>query len=461
MTMAREQFTALRDRFNKLTAQARSGNMPSSADFADVRAAAIKASSAIDATDNPSEADEQTASEFVTLATAADAYVKLAERGGARATSAEGRGQTTGGRALDLSRAVPFSAITSASRADLDDGGFSGLGEFLGAIRNQRAGLQHDERLQISAVGQNRSSDPAGGFLVPDAFQREIIMSETDAEPWLALLNSYRVPDGSGDVVRPSLSDRDRSGEDIGGVELTRTSETGTIPLSTMAFTSRRAILSKAGTRIRVSNELLQDSAVGMESAINNVFGKAVSLRRALDFVGGTGVGEPMGLLNAPALYEQAKETSQASDTIIVANILKMWERLSPAVRSRAIWLSHSSTFSQLMSLALNVGTAGSALMLVDASAQPRQNLLGAPVFFTEACELLGDKGDLLLFDPQSYLYLSKGLRIDVSSHFRFDSDETEYRIILRDDGGPLYNSARTDVQGYSNSEYVTLAARA
>jgi HK97 family phage major capsid protein len=461
-TSNRDQLATLRTRLSRLRTDAAAGR-GSSADLADVRSQAITLSKAIDSQSTLSEGDDSASEQAVLVAQNAADLIKLVEgSNGGRRTSAEGPGQRMGGRGLDLSRATPLSAIMAADLDSLDDGGFSGIGEFLGAVRGQLSGVRADERLiSYQATGQNRSSDPAGGFLVPDRFQAQIIQSEVDSEPWLALLNSYLVPDGAGDVVMPILADRDRSGEDIGGVELTRTSETGQIPLSTMTFESRRAILSKAGTRIRVSNELLQDNAVGMEGVINSVFAKAVSLRRALDFVGGTGVGEPMGLLTAAATYEQAKETSQASDTIIVANILKMWERLSPAVRSRAAWLSHPSTFSQLMSLTLNVGTAGSALMLVDASQQPRQTLLGAPVYFTEACELLGDKGDLLLFDPQSYLYLNKGLRIDMSRDFRFDYDEAEFRIILRDDGGPLYSSARTDVQGYSNSEYVTLAARA
>ena len=374
----------------------------------------------------------------------------------------------SGGRyadSLDSAHAIPTAQF--AKTDNLDNGGFGSFGEFLASIRQQVAGVRFDDRLaeltapQGMAVGQTKSSDSSGGFLVPDFFQSVLVTSAIQAQPWLEQRQSFIVPDGQGDIVRPMLADRDKSGESIGGVALSRMAESGQIPLSTAIFESRRDQLTKAATRIRMSNELLTDSAVGVDSAITALFGQAVALRQGLDMFRGSGAGEPLGFLKSGALYTVGKETSQVGDTIVYQNIVKMVARLSPASFSRSIWLAHPGTIEQLSMMALNIGTSGTPVWLFDAGSAPQQTIMGRPIYFTEAASLLGDLGDISLIDPQSYLYGQKRVRIDVSRDFRFDFDESEFRLILRDAGGPVYGSTQKDVQGYEHSEFVTLAARA
>ena len=366
---------------------------------------------------------------------------------------------------LDATRAIPTSQFTKA--ANLDSGGFDSFGEFLASIRQQVAGIHFDDRLaeltapQGMAVGQTKSSDSSGGFLVPDFFQSVLVTSAIQAQPWLEQRQSFLVPDGQGDVIRPMLSDRNKSSESIGGVALSRTTESGQIPLSTAVFESRRDQLTKAATRVRLSNELLTDSAIGVDAAVTALFGQAVALRQALDMFRGSGTGEPTGFLKIGALYTVPKEVSQVGGTIVYQNIVKMVSRLSPAVFSRSIWLAHPGTIEQLSMMALNIGTSGTPIWLFNASSAPQTTLMGRPIYFTEAASLLGDLGDINLIDSQSYLYGQKRIRVDVSRDFRFDYDQSEFRLILRDAGGPIYGSTQRDVQNYEHSEFVTLAARA
>ncbi|MHB1156059.1 MAG: phage major capsid protein [Phycisphaerales bacterium] len=373
--------------------------------------------------------------------------------GGGRYTPDDGPAMTGGG-----TRAIPTSQFTKS--AGLDNGGFDSFGEFLKAIREQAGGVRFDDRLSAMAVGQNKSSDSSGGFLVPESYQRELVTSAMQAQPWLEQRRSFIVESGN-DMVRPMLRDRDKSGKDTAGVALARMAEAGQIPLSTAIFGSRRDQLAKAAARVRVSNELLGDSAVGVDEVATALVGQAVALRQALDMFSGTGVGEPTGFLKSGALYTVAKETGQVADTIVFKNVIGMMARLSPAVFARSYWLAHPGTIEQLSLLTIAAGTAGQPVWVFNAAAAPQQTLMGRPIHFTEAASLLGDKGDISLIDPQSYLYGQMRVRIDVSREFRFDYDETEFRIVLRDAGGPLYDTTQKDVQGYEHSEFVTLAARA
>jgi HK97 family phage major capsid protein len=362
--------------------------------------------------------------------------------------------------AFAAGRVVPLSDWLAADDSQLDDGGFDSLGEFLGAVRDQRTGRRADERLQMMAAAGNYSAnDGAGGFLVPDVFQRQLITSGRTDEPWLAMLRRFVVPDNEGGaVVTPVLDDRDRSGKDVAGVALQRVAETKTIPLSTVAFQSKRSELHKAGTLVRVSNELMADNAVGLSETLTDVFSRAVAMRQALDVLGGTGVGEPLGVLNSSAVYEQAAEASQTAGTILGENLAKMRARASGY--NGCIWLAHPSTYTQMVTTHLSTTDDSFELFAPSNGQDAPDTLLGRPIYFTEAARLLGERGDVMLFDPSKFIYTLKPLRIDLSTHIEFETDQAVFRVLLRDDGHPLHGATRTDVRGWETSEYVTLAER-
>ena len=88
--------------------------------------------------------------------------------------------------------------------------------------------------------------------------------------------------------------------------------------------------------------------------------------------------------------------------------------------------------------------------------------LLSRPVIFTEKVEVLGDKGDILLADLSQYVVgLREELRIDLSGHVYFESDQTAARLIERHDGQPLWSGSLTLEDGSTTvSPFVTLGAR-
>jgi HK97 family phage major capsid protein len=158
-------------------------------------------------------------------------------------------------------------------------------------------------------------------------------------------------------------------------------------------------------------------------------------------------------------LYEQSAEGGQSADTIQGANLFKMRERAARFPNS--VWLAHPSTYSELIAAHV-AGTNSDNFMFAPSNGQdvPDQ-LLGRPIFFHESAKQLGNKGDIFLFDPSSYLYIQKPIRIEPSRHVSFNTDETLFRVLLRDDGMPWSDSSLTDVQGFESSEFVTLAERA
>src|SRR3546814_12150137 len=82
-----------------------------------------------------------------------------------------------------------------------------------------------------------------------------------------------------------------------------------------------------------------------------------------------------------------------------------MYARMLPAALERAVWIASPDTFVELATMALTVGTGGSAVWLTDGTGAPTLTLLGRPVIMTEkAPGALGDVGDLSFVDLGMYL---------------------------------------------------------
>jgi HK97 family phage major capsid protein len=371
-------------------------------------------------------------------------------------------------------------AYTRDDAAKLDNAGFDDLAHFCADLTQGKVGgrwstkmnswIQRAERLAKKDLStfQNESAGADGGFLLPDRMHNEVLASADETLPALALRRRFETA-GPG-IKFPVLADADRSSGEIAGFKLVRTGEGKTIAADKVTFQSRQYQATKAARLVEVSNELLNDStAVGVGEVLNNAFGRAVGLLQAEDWISGKGAGEPVGILNSSSLYTQAAVGSQPADTIKATNIIDMWSRLPAASQRRAIWLAHPSTLPQLLTLFVigktDLGTAlsaGGLIYMVSDTAGTPSTLLGAPVHFTEACKPVGDLGDIILCDPNEYIYflVAGGVRIDTSPHYSFAEDAQTFRVTMRDSGGVWQSTTRRDLQNYETSPFVALAAR-
>jgi HK97 family phage major capsid protein len=196
---------------------------------------------------------------------------------------------------------------------------------------------------------------------------------------------------------------------------------------------------------------------------INEIFPEAIAWFEDIAFIGGSGVGEPLGFLNSPAMVSVTKESGQAADTIVWENLVKMYSRMLPSSLSNAVWIANLDTFPELATMSLSVGTGGSAIWLTDGVSGPPMRILGRPVLFTEKMPTLGDAGDIVLADMSHYLIGDRqAIQADTSPHYRFQTDMTSMRFIERVDGRPWLQSAITPQTGSNTlSPFVQLAARA
>jgi len=193
------------------------------------------------------------------------------------------------------------------------------------------------------------------------------------------------------------------------------------------------------------------------------VFPKAIAFYEDYAFMQGTGTGEPLGFVNCPAVATVNKESGQTSGTIVWENIVKMFARMLPTALGNAVWIAAIDTFPELATMALSVGTGGSAIWLNNGQEGPPMTILGRPVYFTEKLPTLGTTGDIIFADLSYYLVGDRQvMQAQSSPHYKFANDKTAFRIIERVDGRPWLQSAITPKNNSAStlSPFVQLQSR-
>ncbi|MBD8046692.1 phage major capsid protein [Clostridium faecium] len=361
---------------------------------------------------------------------------------------------------FDEPKIAPSSKVVSKSykgmfygneKVNVSNGGFNNFEEFLYTVHSGRA----DQRLvQCSMV----EGVPAfGGFAVPEeygAFLMDKSIEEEIIRPRAAVW-----PMGSETKKVPAFDGADRTNGLLGGIsgQWIKEGETGIKcngKLRLIELTAKKlACFSQA------SNELIADG-MSFEEVLANGLIKAMGWYMDYAFINGTGEGQPLGIINDPALITVAKEQGQASSTITYNNVVQMFSRLAPSCFNNALWIANPSIIPQFLTMTITIGTGG-AQVPVFREESGRFTLLGKEIIFTEKCPALGAKGDLILVDLSQYaIGLRKEIALDRSNAPGWTEDMTDYRVIVRVDGKGLWDKPVKPKNGTTLSWAVALEDR-
>jgi HK97 family phage major capsid protein len=347
--------------------------------------------------------------------------------------------------------------------------GFETFGAFAAAVhaaskvdRDPTSQALADRVFGAATTYGNEGTGVDGGFAVPPEFRQEIWQKVTAEDALMGRCdnlttskNSYVVP-----------KDETTPWQTSGGIQVYWESEAGTITQSKPALEMNSLRLNKLTALVPVSEELLED-APGLDSYLRAKAPVKMASKVDTAIVRGTGAGQPLGILNSPSLISVAKEAGQAADTILFANISKMWSRCYARSRRNAVWLINQDIEPQLDNMAFDEGATDRTPVYLPAnsvSGSPFSILKGRPVIPVEPCSTLGDLGDIFLVDLSQYMMVTKGnnIQVDVSMHLYFDQAALAYRFIFRLAGEPWWGSTIAPQFGSSTRSWaVTLAERA
>jgi len=369
-------------------------------------------------------------------------------------------------------RGAPASPGTGDGRISIVDRtvgnhGFNRYSDFLASV--VRAGQRNavtDPRLVSNAATTygNEGSGADGGFAVPPDF-RAAIVSQLMAEESL-LARTDQMQSSSNAITIPL--DETTEWQATGGIRAYWEGEAQQLTQSKPQLKELTVRLHKLTCLVPLTEELMQDAA-SMASYVQNRAPEIMAFRINDAIINGTGVGQPLGILNSAGTVSVAAESGQAADTINFQNLQKLYYRVRSESRRNAVWLMHPDVEEQLpfMAFPTSGGTVATPVYLPagGASQAPFGTLFGRAIIPTEACKVLGDAGDVIFGDLRKYLTATKigGIRSDISIHIYFDQDVTAFRFIFRVGGQPWRNSTITGYRAGSNARglFGTVAERA
>ena len=402
--------------------------------------------------------------------TTPDAIVKVDEEGRevARFEATDEEVNLRWGETADAVQRQTYKETKRANRNILKSAGYKPWGEFKSAKDFIRAGFEGHTQADfkdranrhyaaVSGMSEGIGSD--GGYMVMPEFASGIIDRVYGNDLW-GRTDNYSVTGNNITFLANAETSR-ATGSRHGGLRGYWMNEGGSITSSKPTLREVTLKLAKLGVVVYLTQELLDDGGNALQSYVAKKASEEFQFMIGDSLFNGTGVGQPLGILNWPSLLSISKETGQSAATIISENVLKAYSRFYAPNLSGANWYSNQDIGPQLNTMSISVGTSGELTYHPPGglSSSPYASLMGRPVVPTEFNATLGTVGDLVLADLGQMLSISKGgVAQAVSMHVQFLTDQLALRFILRLNAGPWESAPITPYKGAANTQSSAVA---
>lgn len=329
------------------------------------------------------------------------------------------------------------------------------FGDFLVAVRRN-----DDERLTkvygtMKDLGESPGS--AGGYLVPTEYGSQLIQAAAFENPVYSRVQRIPVMRESG--TYPALDQYFTpvagSGQTAfaGGVKASFTDAGAEFTETQPAFSTLNWRLNKMGGVTEVENELIEDSPFAIEALLRGLFQVAISARNERNILRGSGVGEPLGILNAASAIGVSDNTTGSFKW---EDVGAMYARFK-GMGGSPVWVIHPSVWPKIMTM----NNSSVSVVQTNLNSGTPNTINGFPVITSEHMPQIGNNGSVLLADLTAYVMFEKaGLSISYSEHVGFKRDVGVWKFRIRNDGKPWLQAPIFDAspQGsWSVSPFVYL----
>ncbi|MFA6076342.1 MAG: phage major capsid protein [Negativicutes bacterium] len=348
-------------------------------------------------------------------------------------------------------------------RAALDEkAGFKSFGEFARAVQRASDRNAHlDSRLSIEAAAPstygNEASGADGGFLIPPEFSKQIFtLSLTDD----ALLPLTDNTDISGNSMVFPKDETTPWGTD--GVRAYWQAEAAAATATKPKLGTSILRLHKLMALVPLTEELVSDTNA-LDSYLPGKVSDSIRWKTNESLLFGNGNGQPQGAFNSGAVVVQAKETSQAANTVALENITRMVARLIPGGFSRAVWMITPDALPSVWGLTTANGFPLWMANNQGAQGSPYGTLLGRPIMVSQHAAAFSAQGDISLVDMSYIRSITKagGVQTATSLHLYFDADAVAFRATFRVDAQSKIAAPVSQAKGSNTlSPFIQLAAR-
>lgn len=267
-------------------------------------------------------------------------------------------------------------------------------------IRRGVSGMDHERRerfvrrttelpAEVRALAEGTGA--AGGFTVPQGFERDLIAATLAFGDFLNHIDTISTEMGN-QLPWPSVNDTGQSAVIVG--ENTQVASSGFDP--SYGQTTFNAYMFTTGI-VLVPVTLLNDSAFNVESYLKKMF--AVRFGRGLNayFTTGTGVAQPTGVVSTA---NNSGFTTATNSTLAFTDLVNLFHSLDPSYRPTASWMFHDTTLQAIQKLTDSNGRPlfSPGGVTSDLSKPVADTILGRPYIVNQAMPQIGSLAKSVLF---------------------------------------------------------------
>lgn len=254
------------------------------------------------------------------------------------------------------------------------------------AQARSRNGMTYEVRNALQ-----EGTDSEGGYLVPDEFEQTLIQALNESN---IIRSRARVITTSNGLHKiPVVA----SHGNAAWME-----EEDAYTESDEAFSQVNLDAHKVGTLIKVSEELLQDSAFDLESYIRSEFSRRIGDKEEDAFLNGNGTHKPTGILNATG-GAQVGVTTASATAITADEIIDLFYSLKAPYRKNAVWILNDATVKAIRKLKNGTGDYLWQPAIKDGEVP---TILGRPYFTSQYAPTIEAAAKVIAFGDFSYYWI-------------------------------------------------------
>lgn len=204
-------------------------------------------------------------------------------------------------------------------------------------LRNAQVGYDVNNVLSVG-------TDSDGGYTVPDEFEHTLVEALADENVFRTMATSIKT--ASGDRKIPIVATTGTA---------SWVDENAAIPESGPTFEQKTLSAYKLATMVKISEELLADSAFNLEDYMAREFARRFAVAEEAAFCTGNGTGKPTGVFDSTK-GASAGITAAKTDTFTADELIDLFYSLRAPYRSKAMWFMNDTTVKIVRKLKDNNG---------------------------------------------------------------------------------------------------------
>lgn len=265
-------------------------------------------------------------------------------------------------------------------------------------------------------------TDTRGGYTVPDEFRAELIQALEEANVMRQIARV--ITSSSGTLSVPKVTTHGTAAWTTEEAAYTETNET----FGEVTFNAY-----KAGTLVKVSEELLNDSAFNLESYLAGEFARQLADLEETAYVVGDGSSKPTGVVGSSTLGK----TATATNAITADELMDTQYALARPYRRNAVWLMNDSTVKAIRKLKTGVSGDNTYLWSPGLSNNEPDRLLGSPLYTSPDMAAIATGNKVALYGDFSYYWIvdRQAIAMQRLVELYAANGQVGFRIFKRTDG--------------------------